>query len=165
MAKKSTAKSGGKAPKKDSDRLIAKNRRAHFNFELGDHYEAGLSLMGSEARSLRDNSADLSDAWVDINDGEAWVRQMRIPPHVHARDGHTEVRPRKLLLHRRELDALAEARDRDRMTIVVTKIYFKNGRVKLEIAVGRGKQAHDKRQTIKAREADREARTSIRNAR
>ena len=89
------------------DRLISKNRRASFNYELGDAYEAGLVLIGSEARSLRENTADLTDAWVDIDSrNEAWVKGMRVPPLKHAAFGHDERRPRKLLLHREQIDKL-----------------------------------------------------------
>ena len=89
------------------DRLISKNRRASFNYELGDAYEAGLVLIGSEARSLRENTADLTDAWVDIDGrNEAWVKGMRVPPLKHAAFGHDERRPRKLLLHREQIDKL-----------------------------------------------------------
>ncbi|HLV21102.1 MAG TPA: SsrA-binding protein SmpB [Polyangiaceae bacterium] len=145
------------------DRLVAKNRRAHFEYDLGDSYEAGLVLIGSEVRALREGSADLSDAWVDVDArGEAWVKGLRIPPLKHAAFGHEERRARKLLLHQEQIERLRSAAERDGMTVVATKCYFKNNRAKLEIALARGRKQHDKRQALRAREADREARQAIR---
>ncbi len=146
------------------DRVVAKNRRARFNYELGEAMEAGLVLMGSEARSLREGSADLSDAWVDIVSGEAWVKGMRIPTLKHAAFAHEEKRPRKLLLHKAQIEKLLAAQERDRMALVATKLYFKNGRAKLEVAVAKGKKLHDKRQTLRERDARKEARDAIRRA-
>lgn len=161
MAKKKKGK-GAVAP--NGDRLIAQNRRARFDYELSDRYEAGLVLVGSEARALRDGTADVSEAWVEVQRSEAWVKGLRIAALQHAFLGHAEKTDRKLLLHRAEIDALERALERDRMTLVVTKIYFKGGRVKLEVAVARGKQAYDKRQTLRQREADKEAVTAMRKA-
>jgi SsrA-binding protein len=146
--------------------VVAKNRRAHFDFELGEKYEAGLSLIGSEARSLRVNGGDVSGAWVDIDHrGEAWVREMRIPVLHHAAFGHQEKRARKLLLHREEIDKLRGAIERDGMTLVVTRSYFKDGRAKLEFAVARGRKKHDKRQALRDKDGEREARQAMRRAR
>jgi SsrA-binding protein len=144
------------------DRLIAKNRRASFDFELSDAFEAGVVLIGSEVRALRDGKADLSDAWVDLRRGEAFVLGMRIPTLKHAAFGHEEKRARKLLLHRSQLEKLQVAVERERMTVVATKLYFKGGRAKLEIALAKGKKLHDKRQTLRERDAAKEARTVIR---
>jgi SsrA-binding protein len=151
-----------KAAKEGGDRLVAKNRRAFFDYEVGDTFEAGLVLIGSEVRSLRENSADLGDAWVDIDQrGEAWVKGLRIPPLKHAAFGHEERRKRKLLLHREQIDRLRGANERDGMTLIVTKCYFKDNRAKLEIAEARGRKKYDKRQAVKARDADREARVAM----
>lgn len=148
------------------DRLVSKNRRASFDYELGDTYEAGLVLIGSEARSLRENTADLTDAWVDIDGrGEAWVKGMRIPPLKHAAFGHDERRPRKLLLHREQIDKLGGQVEREGMTLIVTKCYIKNGRAKLEFAIARGKKVHDKRHALRAKMADREAEAAMRRGR
>ncbi len=148
------------------ERVVAKNRRAHFDYELGQSYEAGMCLIGSEVRSLRENGGDLVDAWVDIDfRGEAWVRGMRIPPLKHAAFGHEEKRARKLLLNRTELDRLKGSIERDGMTLVATKCYFKDNRAKLEIALARGRKKHDKRQAIRERDADKEARQAIARAR
>jgi len=151
---------------RNPDRVIAVNRRARFNYELSDSYEAGLSLIGSEARSLRERAPDLTDAWVDIDhNSEAWVKGLRIPPMQHAAFGHDERRTRKLLLHAVEIEKLKAAVERDGMTIVATKCYFKHGRVKLEIHLARGRKTHDKRHAIKNKEADREARQAVRRRR
>ena len=150
---------------KAANRLIARNKRARFEYELGDTYEAGVSLLGSEARSLRDRAADLSDAWVEIDPHqEAWLKGMRIPELKHAAFGHREQRPRKLLLHDYEIAKLRAGVDRDGMTIVATKLYFKNHRVKVEVALARGRKKHDKRQALKERDAAREARDAMRRA-
>ena len=107
-------------------------------FELGKSFEAGVALIGSEARALREGPADITDAWVEIRRGEAWVQGMRVPPLAHSFLGHEEKRARKLLLHRAQIDELLSAQDQDRMTLVATKLYFKGGRVKLELCVARG---------------------------
>jgi SsrA-binding protein len=155
---KSTAEQG--------DRLVSKNKRAFFDYEISDTFEAGMALIGSEVRSLRQHSADLTDAWVDIDHrGEAWVKGMRIPPLVHAAFGHADTRARKLLLHREQIERLRGLVERDGMTLIATKCYFKNNRAKLEVAVARGKKKYDKRQSIKNKEADREATAAIRRGR
>jgi SsrA-binding protein len=145
---------------------VSKNRRAYYDYEIGDTYEAGLALIGSEVRSLRETGADLSDAWVDIDRrGEAWVKNLRIPPLKHAAFGHEERRPRKLLLHTAEIDRLRGAQEREGMTLICTKCYFKHNRAKIEVAIARGKKKHDKRQSVKEREAAREARQAVRRGR
>lgn len=144
------------------DRLVAKNRRARFDYELLDSFEAGLVLIGSEVRALREGSADLSDAWVEIQRGEAYIKGLRIPTLKHAAFAHEEKRVRKLLLRGSQIEEIRAALERERMTIVATKLYFKNGRAKVEIATARGKKVHDKRHAIKERDATREARQAIR---
>jgi SsrA-binding protein len=152
--------------KSTGERLVTKNRRAHFDYELGQSYEAGLCLIGSEVRSLRDNGADLSDAWVEIDrGGEAWLRGMRIPQMKHAAFGHEEKRARKLLLRREQIDRLKGSIERDGMTLIATKCYFKDNFCKVEIALARGRKHYDKRQAIRARETDREARVAMARAR
>jgi SsrA-binding protein len=158
------AAQGSKRSDKSRDRQISNNRRAHFDYELGERFEAGIVLIGSETRALREGSADITDAWIDIKGGEAFVKQMRIPVLTHAAYGHEEIRVRKLLLHKEQIFKLQTAVERERMTVVVTKAYFKQGRVKIEIALARGRKAHDKRHAIRAREATKEATEAIRNA-
>lgn len=155
---------GGKKDAKTAggDRVLATNRRAKFEYELGDRYEAGISLIGSEARSLRETSPGINEAFIDMDrSGEAWVKQMRIAQMKHAAFGHSELRPRKLLLHRSELDRIRAGLEREGMTAVPTKVYYKNGRAKLEIAMAKGKKLHDKRQAIKERTEEREARAAM----
>ncbi|HSC86598.1 MAG TPA: SsrA-binding protein SmpB [Polyangiaceae bacterium] len=164
------SKGESKADKKGAaltgDRVLATNRRASHDYELGTRFEAGLALIGSEARSLRETAPGLADSWVDIDkSGEAWVMGLRIAPLKHAAFGHGEVRPRKLLLHRVEIDKLRMALEREGMTLIPTKIYFKAGRAKLEISVARGKKHYDKRASIKARDADREAAQAMQRGR
>jgi SsrA-binding protein len=157
----------GKAKSKQSsadfsDRIVARNRRASFDYELGKSWEAGLVLVGTEVRSLRENTGDLTDAWVDIRNGEAFVLGMRIPALVHVQFGHEEKRPRKLLLHEAEIVEMQNALERERCTLVATRLYFKKGRAKVEVTIGRGKKQHDKRQTLRERDAAKEARDAIR---
>jgi SsrA-binding protein len=151
------------ATSNSGDRIIAKNRRAQFDYELGERYEAGLVLIGSEAKSLRQHTADLRDAWVDIDPrNEAWVKGLKIPEIAHAAFGHDEKRPRKLLLHSEQIEKLRGKLEAEGMTLVVTQCYFKEGRAKVEIAVAKGKKLYDKRRTVKEREATREAQAAIR---
>jgi SsrA-binding protein len=140
---------------------IAVNRRASFDYELGTRYEAGLVLTGSEVKSLRNAAANISEAWAIIRNGEAFVEGMRIPVLKHAAFVHTETRVRKLLLHQREIATLQNEIERKGLTVIITRIYFRAGLVKLELAVARGKRAHDKREAIKGREAEREARAAM----
>lgn len=156
---------GGKKSGKSSpgEGVLATNRRARFDYELGEKFEAGLSLIGSEARSLRETSPGINEAFINVDrQGEAWVMQMRIAHMKDAAFGHTELRPRKLLLHRKELDRIRAALEREGMTAIPTKVYYKAGRAKLEIALAKGKKLHDKRHAIKERTEEREARAAIR---
>jgi SsrA-binding protein len=155
---------GSQTKEPRGDRQVGRNKRAYFDYEMLDTLEAGLVLIGSEARSLRVNGCDLTDAWVDVDRDEAWVKGMSIPELTHAAVGHERKRKRKLLLHRAEIERLRGASERDGMTLVVTKCYFKNNRAKVEVALARGKKKHDKRQAIRERDAAREAATAMRRA-
>jgi SsrA-binding protein len=155
---------GSQAKEPRGDRLVGRNKRAFFDYEMVDSLEAGIVLAGSEVRSLRINGCDLTDAWVDIDREEAWVKGMSIPELTHAAVGHERKRKRKLLLHRAEIERLRSASERDGMTLVVTKCYFKDNRAKIEVALARGKKKHDKRQAIRERDAAREAAAAIRRA-
>jgi SsrA-binding protein len=146
--------------------MIARNKRARFEYELGQSYEAGMALIGSEVRSMREHPPDLSDAWVMIDRrGEAWVMEMRVARLQHAAFGHEERRPRKLLLHRWEIEELKAGVERNGMTVVATECSLKQGKVKLRVALARGKRQHDKRQALREREAEREARAAMRRGR
>jgi SsrA-binding protein len=143
------------------DGVIAKNRRARFDYELGETYEAGIALVGSEVKMLRAGKADLSEAFVRIDRDEAILHGANIPEMPGAPYGHHAKRARKLLLHRREIEQIQRATEREGMTVVATMIYFRSGRAKIEIALARGKKKYDKRETMKRRDADREARAAI----
>lgn len=147
-----------KTGKGDGTKLIVSNRKARFDYFLDDRYEAGLVLTGTEVKSLREGKGSLVEAWVKIDDrGEAWLMQSHIPEYAFGnRNNHDPTQPRKLLLHRREIDELAHAVAAKGVALVPTRLYFRDGRVKLEFAVGRGKNVADKRQTSKERDAKRE---------
>lgn len=148
--------------KTNGDKVIARNRRASFDYELGDVYEAGIVLVGTEVKMLRSGVADLSDTYCSIERGEAYLNGMKVPLLEGAAFGHkAEKRARKLLLHAKEIEAIHRAIQREGMTAVATKMYFKRGRVKVEIALARGKKLADKRETIKQKDAEREARQAI----
>ena len=146
------------AEKNPGMKVVADNRRARFNYEIGETFEAGIALMGSEVKALRLGKASIGESYADARDGELWLVNANIPEYVQAgRDNHAPKRPRKLLLHKRQIDKLAGAVDREGMTIVPLKMYFNpRGRAKIELAVARGKKLHDKRETDRKRSWDRE---------
>ena len=147
-----TRSSGG-----DGTKLIVSNRKARHDYHLDDRFEAGLVLQGTEVKSLRGGKGSLVEAWVKLDQGEAWLMQAHIPEYAFGnRNNHDPTRPRKLLLHRRELDRLAHTVGSQGVTLVPTRLYLKGGRIKLEFAVGRGKNVADKRQSAKERDARRE---------
>ncbi|MBI2692305.1 MAG: SsrA-binding protein SmpB [Solirubrobacterales bacterium] len=136
---------------------IATNREARFRFELSDPVEAGMVLLGSEVKSMREGGVMMKDAYASIEDGEVWLRNLHIAPYKFAGDqNHEPERPRKLLLNRREIDRIVGKLAERGFSLIPTRIYFANGRAKVELALGRGKDVGDKRQTIKDREMKRE---------
>ncbi len=138
------------------EKVITVNRKAGFNFHLSDKFEAGLVLTGSEVKSLRDGKANLSDAYGMLHKGELWLVNCHISEYPAASmQNHVPTRMRKLLVHRREINRLIGQLQQG-MTLVPTRLYFKNGRAKIEMALGVGKKLHDKRQDIKKRETQRE---------
>src|SRR5689334_21236780 len=144
--------------KKPDQKVIADNRKARFNYEIGEVFEAGISLTGSEVKSLRHGRATIAESYADARDGEIWLLNANIPEYLQAnRDNHPPKRPRKLLLHKRQIDKFVNAVARDGMTIIPLRLYFNDrGRAKLELAVARGKKLHDKRETDRKRSWDRE---------
>ena len=159
-----------KKPKGPTDqgggtKLVAQNRRARFDFDLGDTYEAGLVLVGTEVKTLRGGKGSLAEAWVKIDEaGEAWLMQAHIPEYAYGnRNNHDPTRPRKLLLHARELDRLARDVGAKGVTLVPTRMYFRHGRAKLEFAVGRGKNVADKRRDMAKRDAKREIERALKH--
>jgi SsrA-binding protein len=139
-------------------KVVAANRRARFNYEIGESYEAGIVLTGSEVKSLRAGKATIAESYADARAGEIWLINANIPEYLQAaRFNHAPKRARKLLLHQRQINKLAGAVEREGMTIVPLRLYFnERGRAKLEIALGRGKKLHDKRETLKKRSWERE---------
>ena len=135
---------------------IATNRQAGFRFNLLEKFEAGIMLQGSEVKSLREGGVQLKDAYAEVRDGEVWLRNMHIAPYKPARDNHEPERPRKLLLHRREIEKLLGATSEKGLTIVPTRVYFNGPRAKVELALAKGKDMYDKRRSIKERDTKRE---------
>lgn len=145
------------APKPPDSPKVLVNRKARFEYELLQSWEAGIVLVGSEVKSVWLGRVNMTDAYCAIRDGEAWILNLDIEPYTHATAYQPERRrDRKLLLHRREI-ALIDRRSREKgLTIVPTKIYFRHGKVKVEIALGRGKRAYDKRRSIAEKDTRRE---------
>lgn len=142
-----------------TDKVIAANKQARFEYSILESIEAGVALKGSEVKSLRDGKASLSDSFVGIDKGEAFVYNFHIPPYAHAgRSALDPIRPRKLLLHKNEIARLAGQVQQKGLTIVPLRAYFKRGFAKLEIALAKGKKRYDKREAIRKREVEREVR-------
>jgi SsrA-binding protein len=139
-------------------KAVADNRKARFNYEIGEVIEAGIVLTGSEVKSLRAGKATIAESYADARDGAIWLINSNIPEYLQAhRFNHLPKRPRKLLLHARQIDKLAGAVEREGMTIVPLRLYFnEKGRAKIAIALGKGKKLHDKRETLKKRSWERE---------
>jgi SsrA-binding protein len=149
-----------------SEKLIAENRRARFDYELLDRFEAGLVLTGTEVKSLRQGRATMAQSWAEVRENEAWLMGVEIAIYDQGgRDNHEPTRPRKLLLHRREIDRLYGTVREKGLTLVPTKLYFKDGRVKVELAVARGKEQRDKRRDIADRDAKRQMQRAIKQQR
>ena len=148
------------------ERTIVDNRRARHEYHLGDRYEAGIVLTGTEVKSLRGGDAQLRQAYAEVRDGEAWLVGLHVPEYTEGnRSNHDPDRARKLLLHRRELDRLGASVREKGFTIVPTRLYFKDGRVKVELALARGKELRDKRRDIAERDARRQIERELKAAR
>lgn len=140
-----------------SDKVVASNRKAHFEYFLLEHYESGISLQGSEIKSIRAGQISLNEAYVQVDGKEAWLMEAHIAPYEAAnRYNHDPKRPRRLLLHKREIRELWNAVRLKGMTVVPVKVYIKDGRAKLEIALAKGKKLYDKRHEIAKRDQERE---------
>ena len=151
------------ADKKSGDRLVTENRKARHDYEILETFEAGMVLTGSEVKSLRAGRANLKDSYARIDRGEAFLLNAHISPYAAASHfGHEPERNRKLLLHRSEIDKLNGRIQERGLTVIPLKIYFKNGRAKVLIGVGRGKKSYDKRESIKKREMERDADRAMR---
>ena len=149
-------------PKKKSpgrkEKMVSDNRKARFNYELGDRFEAGIVLQGTEVKSMRVSAANIAESYAEVKDDEVWLVNAHVPEFSHGnRNNHEPRRPRKLLLNRREINKMGAAIQKQGMTVVPVAMYFDpKGRVKLELALARGKKDHDKRETIKQRQWDRQ---------
>lgn len=144
------------------EKSLVSNRAAYYEYHISDKYEAGIALTGTEVKSVLAGRVQLKDSYVAVRDGEAWLFNAHISPYSHGnRENHDPERPRKLLLHRREISKLEQSTTVQGMTLVVTRIYIKNGRVKLEVGVAKGKKLYDKRETEMRRTVDRETRAQL----
>ena len=149
-------------PRDDGERVLATNRKALFHYEVLERLEAGLALVGTEVKSIRDGGLNFSDSWVEPRGGQLFLVGCRVAPYSHGNlMNHVAERDRKLLLHRKEIDRLGGRATERGLTIVPLRAYLKNGRVKLEIGLGRGKQTHDKRESIKKKDIERETRQAL----
>src|SRR4051812_18287932 len=146
-----------KTDREKAQRLIAENRKARHDYHILDTWEAGVALLGTEVKSIREGRINLRDSYARIENGELWMLNVHISPYSHRGSAdHAELRQRKLLLHRHEIRKIIGSVAEKGLTLVPLEIYMKGGRVKVRVALARGKQAHDKRETIRRREVDRE---------
>ena len=145
---------------------IAENRKAFHDYHILETFEAGIALLGTEVKSIREGRVNLRDSFARLDDGEAFLYNVNISPYSHrGYVDHEPLRPRKLLLHREEILKLVGKTVEKGMTLVPLRLYFKNGRVKVALGLAKGKKEYDKRETIKRREADRETRAAIKSQR
>ena len=142
---------------------VATNRAARVSYEIVETFEAGIVLTGTEVKSLRDGKARLQDSYAAIEDGQVFLRGSYIPPYPPARDNHEPERPRKLLMHRWEIERLIGRMQRKGLTLIPTRIYFKGKRAKVELALARGKQQQDKRRQIRDRDVARDIEREVKH--
>jgi SsrA-binding protein len=144
------------------EKVLAANRAAFHNYHISDKYEAGLVLTGTEVKSAMDGRVQLKEAYISVREGEAWLFNAHISPYSHGnRENHDPMRTRKLLLHKREISRLDEATAKQGMTLVPTQLYLKNGRIKVEVGIARGKKMYDKREAELKRTVERETRAQL----
>jgi SsrA-binding protein len=149
-----------------AQKIVAENRKAHHDYHLLETFEAGIALVGTEVKSIREGGANLRDSYARVEGGEVWIYNVHISAYRNrGYSDHEPTRRRKLLLHRQEIRKLVVKTTERGMTIVPVRLYFKNGRVKVAISLAKGKKAHDKRETIKRRETERETRAAIKEKR
>jgi SsrA-binding protein len=151
-----------KSEREKARRVIAENRKAFHDYHVLDTWEAGVALLGTEVKAIREGRVNLRDSFARLDNGEVWLMNVHVSPYSHTGYAHHEERrQRKLLLHRHEIQKLTGRVHEKGLTLVPLEMYFKNGRVKVALALVKGKQAHDKRETIRRREVDRETRAAI----
>jgi SsrA-binding protein len=147
------------------DQLVITNRKARYDYLVLDTWECGIMLAGPEVKSVRDGRANLQDAYARVEDGEVWLHGMHVSPYSYSRMELDPVRKRKLLLHRKEITEIERGTAERGHTLVPLRVYFKDGRAKVELALARGKRAYDKRQAIAERDANREAERALKGIR
>ena len=151
-----------KSERELAQKSIAENRKAFHDYHIIETFEAGVALLGTEVKSIREGNVNLRDSYARIDGGEVWIYNVHIKAYSHrGYSDHEPTRKRKLLLHRQEIRKLIGRTVERGMTLVPTRMYFKNGHVKIALGLAKGKQEHDKRETIKKREADRETRAAV----
>ena len=157
---------GNKTAREEAQKIIADNRKAAHDYTFVETFEAGVALLGTEVKSIREGGANLRDSFARIEAGEVWIYNVHISPYRNrGYSDHDPKRRRKLLLHRQEIRKLIGKTVEKGMTLVPTRMYFQNGHVKVAISLAKGKKAHDKRETIKRRETDRETRAAVKERR
>lgn len=155
-------KSKDEGEKKESTQPIAENRKAFHDYHILETFEAGIALLGTEVKGIREGQANLRDSFARVDKGEVWLFNVHINPYSHrGYVDHDPKRKRRLLLHKSEIRKLIGKTVERGLTLVPTKMYFKNGKVKVALALARGKEAHDKRETLRRREIDRETRAAV----
>src|SRR5688572_4965183 len=155
---------GPKTEREKAQRTIAENRKARHDYHILDSWEAGIALLGTEVKSIREGSVNLRDSFARLERGEVWLLNVHIGPYSHSGySTHEERRQRKLLMHREQIRKLTGKVAERGLTLVPLRMYFKKGRVKVALALVKGKQAHDKRETLRRREIDRETRAAVKS--
>jgi SsrA-binding protein len=153
-----------KSEREKAQRTIAENRKARHDYHVIETWEAGVSLLGTEVKSIREGRVNLRDSYARVDNGEIWMLNVHISPYSHRGSAdHQELRQRKLLLHRDEIRKMVGKVAEKGLTLVPLELYFKKGRVKVLLGLAKGKQAHDKRETLRRREVDRETRAAVKS--
>jgi len=151
-----------KSEREKAQRVVADNRKAFHDYHVLETWEAGLVLLGTEIKAIREGRVNLRDSYARVENGEVWLANVHISPYSHSGySSHEERRQRKLLMHKHEINKLTGLVREKGLTLVPLQLYFKNGRLKASVALVKGKQAHDKRETIRRREVDRETRAAV----
>jgi len=150
--------------REEAQKNIAENRKAFHDYHILETFEAGVALLGTEVKAIREGNVNLRDSFARVEGGEVWIYNVHISPYSHrGYSDHEPTRKRKLLLHRQEIKKLIGKTIERGMTLVPTRMYFKNGKIKVALALARGKEAHDKRETMRRREIDRETRAAVKS--
>jgi SsrA-binding protein len=153
-----------KTEREKAQRTIAENRKARHDYHILDSWEAGVALLGTEVKSIREGRVNLRDSYARADKGEVWMLNVHISPYSHRGSAdHSELRPRKLLLHKEEIRKIIGRVSEKGLTLVPLELYLKSGRVKVLLGLAKGKQAHDKRETIRRREVERETRAAVKS--